>query len=78
VLCSAVQCSAVQILASTLLSHGDLALSDEEAKRGGERSSVCKTCISRYAPHYSIIYYRAGPHKSALHRAVRVNQPTTA
>jgi hypothetical protein len=79
VLCSSMQCGAVQILPLTLLSRGNLARSDEEAKRGGERSSVCETCISRYAPPYSIIYYRC--------RTVQVrcatapseqNQPTTA
>jgi hypothetical protein len=82
VLCCAVQCSAVPCSADTRIHASQRGISHVATKRRSEAvkgSSVCETCISRYAPQYSIVYYCAGPYKSAVpRRRAAQNQPTTA
>jgi hypothetical protein len=78
-LCYAVLCSAVQCRADTRIHASQRGISHVATKRRSEAvkgSSVFETCISRYALQYSIVYYRAGPYKSAVpRRRAAQNQP---
>jgi hypothetical protein len=79
-LCYAVLCSAVQCRADTRIHASQRGISHVATKRRSEAvkgSSVCETCISRYALQYSIVYYRATAPSGAkpTHDRVNTRQP---